>query len=153
MAFCLLLTASINDFVYAVVAAPAMQVNTSSLKNFDIGKNVISYNLGKITSAINCNSDTVVVNIQDFHCNPSVQKNISDIISFFTEKYNIKSVYVEGGYGNINTKWLSNIKDEEIKNKIINILFENGSLTGAEYFSVTNPSAKINIYGIENEKI
>ena len=151
----LLITASINDFAYAISVTPAMQsvvANTDSLKNFNID-NVISYNLGKITSATNCNSDTVVVNIQDFHCNPSVQKNISDIISSLVKKYNINSVYVEGGYGNINTKWLSDIKDENIKTQLIKVLLENGSLTGAEYFSATNPSSNIKIYGIEKESV
>ena len=156
LAVFLLITASINDFAYAISVTPAMQsvvANMDSLKNFNINNNVISYNLGKITSATNCNSDTVVVNIQDFHCNPSVQKNISDIISSLVKKYNINSVYVEGGYGNINTKWLSDIKDENIKTQLIKVLLENGSLTGAEYFSATNPSSNINIYGIEKESV
>ena len=150
----LLITTSINDFAYAVSITSSMQTNianTASLKDFNINNNIISYNSGKITSAINCNSGTVVINIQDFHCNPSVQKNISDIISTLVEKYNIKSVYVEGGYGNINTKWLSDIKDENIRKQLINVLLENGSLTGTEYFSAINPSANINIYGIEEE--
>ncbi len=151
-----LITTSISDFAYAISATPTMQqslANTDVLKNFNFNTNIISYDLGKITSAINCNSDTVVVNIQDFHCNPSVQKNISDIIASLVKKYNIKSVYVEGGYGNINTKWLSEIKDENIRKQLTEILLENGSLTGAEYFSATNPSAQVNIYGIEKENV
>ena len=152
----LLITTSINDFAYAISITSSMQANvtnTASLKDFNINNNIVSYNSGKITSAINCNSDTVVINIQDFHCNPSVQKNISDILSTLVEKYNIKSVYVEGGYGNINTKWLSDIKDENIKTQLIKVLLENGSLTGTEYFSAINPSSNISIYGIEKESV
>jgi len=152
----LLITTSVNDFAYAISITSSMQANvtnTASLKDFNINNNIVSYNSGKITSAINCNSDTVVINIQDFHCNPSVQKNISDILSTLVEKYNIKSVYVEGGYGNINTKWLSDIKDENIKTQLIKVLLENGSLTGTEYFSAINPSSNISIYGIEKESV
>ena len=153
----LFLTTSINDFAYAVSVPSAMQqivTNTDSLKDFNvINNNIISYNLGKITSATNCNSDTVIVNIQDFHCNPDVQKNISDIISTFVDRYDIKSIYLEGGYGKINTKWLSDIKDENIRTQLIKALLENGSLTGAEYFSATNPSKNINLYGMETENI
>ncbi|WP_413854137.1 DUF1722 domain-containing protein, partial [Candidatus Ruminimicrobium bovinum] len=152
----LLMTTSINDFVYAISLTSAVRsnnANSDSLQSLNMNNNVISYNLGKITSAVNCNSDTLVINIQDFHCNPSVQKNISDIISTLVEKYNIKSVYVEGGYGNINTKWLTDIKDENIRTKLMQTLLENGSLTGAEYFSATNPSSNINIYGMEQESV
>ena len=151
-----IITASISDFAYAVSVTPSMQqdlTNTDVLKNFNFNTNIISYDLGKITSAINCNSDTVIINIQDFHCNPSVQTNISAIIASLVKEYNIESVYVEGGYGNINTKWLSDIKNENIRKQLTENLLKNGSLTGAEYFSAKNPSAKVNIYGIEEENV
>ena len=64
----------------------------------------ISAEYGKITSSKDAQSDITVINIQDLHCHPQTQRNIAKIIGQISDKYNLKRVYVEGGY-----VWISNV--------------------------------------------
>ena len=79
----------------------------------------ISNEYGKITSSKDVKSDITVINIQDLHCHPQTQKNISKLIKEIADKYNLKNIYVEGGYGDIDTTWLNSIKDENIRKQAI----------------------------------
>ena len=112
----------------------------------------ISNEYGKITSSKDAKSDITVINIQDLHCHPQTQKNISKLIKEIADKYNLKNIYVEGGYGDIDTTWLNSIKDENIRKQAIEKLLEEGILTGSEYFKLTNNN-KIELKGIDEEKI
>ena len=98
----------------------------------------ISAEYGKITASKDANSDITIINIQDLHCHPQTQRNISKIITQIADNYNLKKIYVEGGYGDIDTSWLNTIKDEKIKRQIIEGLLEEGILTGSEYYKLTN---------------
>ncbi|MCL2334660.1 MAG: hypothetical protein FWC57_01195, partial [Endomicrobia bacterium] len=111
----------------------------------------LPYSYGKITSANFAGSDTVVVNIQDLHSHPEVQKNISKIIDTFDKKYGVKQVYLEGAYGDVDTSWLSSISDKDVKEKIMGALIDSGRLTGAEYYSATSGRTNV-IKGLEDKK-
>ena len=113
----------------------------------------ISNEYGKITSSKDANSDITVINIQDLHCHPQTQRNISKIIGQIADKYNLKSIYVEGGYGNIDTSWLNQIKDENIRKQVIERLIENGILTGSEYYKLTSNNKSVELKGIDEEKL
>ena len=69
----------------------------------------ISAEYGKITASKDANSDITIINIQDLHCHPQTQRNISKIITQIADNYNLKKIYVEGGYGDIDTSWLNTI--------------------------------------------
>ncbi|MCL2144249.1 MAG: hypothetical protein FWH43_01950, partial [Endomicrobia bacterium] len=105
---------------------------------------------GKITGASFAGSDTVVINIQDFHAHPGVQKNISKIIDTFDKRYNIKNVYLEGAYGELDTSWLSAIEDKVLREKVLDSMLQSGRLTGAEYYSALSGRPKV-IKGLENK--
>ncbi|MCR4662787.1 MAG: hypothetical protein K5622_02725 [Endomicrobiaceae bacterium] len=113
----------------------------------------ISNEYGKITSSKDANSDITVINIQDLHCHPQTQRNISKIIGQIADKYNLKRIYVEGGYGNIDTSWLNQIKDENIRKQVIEKLLEDGILTGGEYYKLTNNNEAVELKGIDEEKL
>ncbi|MBO7431957.1 MAG: hypothetical protein J6U02_03565 [Elusimicrobia bacterium] len=113
----------------------------------------ISNEYGKITSSKDAKSDVTVINIQDLHCHPQTQRNISKIIGQIADKYNLKSIYVEGGYGNIDTSWLNQIKDENIRKQVIEKLVEDGLLTGGEYYKLTNNNEAVELKGIDEEKL
>ena len=113
---------------------------------------ILPYSYGKITKAHFAGTDRVIVNIQDLHCHPQVQKNISNIIETFDNKYGISNVYLEGAYGNVSTKWLTtNANNNNKKVEILNKILETGKLTGAEYYSAISDKTEI-ITGLEKKE-
>ncbi|MBR3627355.1 MAG: hypothetical protein IKN42_00745, partial [Elusimicrobia bacterium] len=115
--------------------------------------NSISTEYGKITSSKDAKSDITIINIQDLHCHPQTQRNISKIIKEIADKYNLKKIYVEGGYGNIDVSWLNQIKDENIRKQAIEKLVDEGILTGSEYFKLTSNNKTVELKGIDEETI
>ncbi|MDR3124833.1 MAG: hypothetical protein LBU10_03025, partial [Endomicrobium sp.] len=109
----------------------------------------LPYSYGKITNANYTGSDIVVINIQDLHLHPQVQKNIGNIISSFDKSYGVNSVYLEGAYGQLDTSWLIKIKNSG--EKIIDSIFATGMLTGAEYYSAISNRTDL-IKGLENKE-
>jgi len=94
----------------------------------------------------------LVINIQDLHCHPEVQKNISKILSLLDNKYHLKKVYIEGASGPVDTSWLTQVKDKELKAKILEALINNGKLTGAEYYSAISERPDL-LCGIDDRKL
>ncbi len=113
----------------------------------------ISAEYGKITASKDANSDITIINIQDLHCHPQTQRNISKIIAQIAEKYNLKEIYVEGGYGNIDLNWLTSIKDENIRKQVTEKLLEEGLLTGSEYYKLTSGNKDVELKGIDEEEL
>ncbi|MDR2616223.1 MAG: hypothetical protein LBC22_00150, partial [Endomicrobium sp.] len=109
----------------------------------------LPYSYGKITNANYTGSDILVINIQDLHLHPQVQKNIGNIISSFDKSYGVNSVYLEGLYGQLDTSWLTKIKNSG--EKIIDSIFATGMLTGAEYYSAISNRTDL-IKGLENKE-
>ena len=107
-AFCLLIS-----FVIGPTAANAMTNEEATKQYKQIFKEfVLPYSYGQITSAHYAGTDRVIINIQDLHCHPKVQKNISNIIDTFDKSYGVKKVYLEGAYGKVNTSWINQTKHE-----------------------------------------
>ena len=115
---------------------------------------IISPANGRITdSSISQYASTpLVINIQDLHCHAEVQRNIAKILAALDDKYGLDKVYVEGGYGDINTSWLSNVKDEQLKKDIAGSLVGLGRLTGSEYYSITAGRPGL-LKGIEDQAL
>lgn len=145
-ASCLLIS-----FVIGPTAANAMTNEEATVKYKQIFKDfMLPYNYGQITSAHYAGTDRVIINIQDLHCHPKVQKNISNIIESFDKSYGVKKVYLEGAYGNVSTKWLIDRLDNSNKMEILDKILETGRLTGAEYYSVMTGKSNI-INGLEEK--
>ncbi|MDR3113458.1 MAG: hypothetical protein LBU09_03700 [Endomicrobium sp.] len=136
-----------GDFAYAAlnVEETVLNLNPPEISSDDTFKNY-----AKLTSSADFGGDTLVLNIQDLHMEPSVQKNISCVIDALVKEYGAKNVYVEGGYGKINTSALSKIKDKDAK--ILNALLEDGLITGTEYYAALNDKDGF-LIGLEDEKI
>ncbi|WP_413853440.1 class II fructose-bisphosphate aldolase, partial [Candidatus Ruminimicrobium bovinum] len=144
-------------FIFSVVtvdlkAATIPLSSANSMDVFKINDAGILKNFAKVTSLKNFNSDMVVLNIQDFHMHPGVQQNINSIIKALVDNYSVKNVYLEGAYDTVNTNWLSNIANPDLKNAIINQLMKDGKLTGAEIYSVNNDKQNF-ILPLEDKKL
>ena len=75
---------------------------------------------------------------------PSLQ-----IIENLQKNYKISAIFVEGGYDEVDTSIFGRVKDEKLRNNIIEGLFEKGRLTGAEYYYLKN-DVKTPFYGLED---
>jgi hypothetical protein len=148
--------ATAGCFLFSFVAAPpahalieagreTRQFNTL-LNNF-----VLPSTLGRVTGLQDFGSGNVVVNIQDLHCHPEVQRNISKVLAFLNKQYGLKKVYVEGGIGELDTSWLCDIKDHNLKHDLVESLVEKGKITGTEYYSALSNRPAL-LQGIEEEK-
>ncbi len=73
-------------------------------------------------------------------------------MEYLDREYSIDKIYLEGAYKNINTKWLSDFKKEQMGNKVLESLVDTGRLSGTEYYSVISNKNEI-IAGIEDEKL
>ncbi|MDR2427056.1 MAG: hypothetical protein LBD46_07780, partial [Endomicrobium sp.] len=111
----------------------------------------LPYSYGKITYGNYGGSDSVVINIQDLHSHPDVQKNISKIIETFDKKYGVERVYLEGAYGDVDVSWLGVETDKDKREQILELMIDSGRLTGAEYYAVNSGREKL-IKGLESKK-
>jgi hypothetical protein len=144
---CLLLSFVYGEGIGQIVEN---RISTQQFKGV-VSEFILPQSYGKITDANFAGSDTVVINIQDLHLNPDVQKNIANTIKLFDNKYGIKNVYMEGVHGQVDTSWLTNIKDKRTKEKTVNDLLDTGMLTGAEYYSAISNRPEL-IKGLENKE-
>jgi hypothetical protein len=112
---------------------------------------LVSPKYGKITEINNYNSTLTVINVQDLHGSAEVQKNIYEILNGISKKNAIKAIYVEGGYGSVDTGWLFKISDKTLREKIIKGMLDNGTLSGAEYYGLYN--GNIPVYGLEDKTL
>lgn len=140
------------SFVYGQLIATAISNEQATQQYKQIFSDfLLPYSYGKITDAHFSSTDRVVINIQDLHCHPKVQKNISNIIALFDKQYGVKNIYLEGAYGNVDTSWISKSLDSSRKNEVMEKMVETGRLTGAEYFSATSGKTEI-IKGLEKKE-
>ena len=116
-----------------------------------ITESLLPENLGNITFSGIKDSKNVVINIQDLHANPQVQKNINAILNYLAANNNIKSIYLEGASGKVDISWLKNL-DTKDKTEITDTLLNIGMLTGTEYFSI-NDTHNIPLYGLEDKTV
>ncbi|MDR1196638.1 MAG: hypothetical protein LBL00_09230, partial [Endomicrobium sp.] len=140
----LIFTASAQNFAAFPFKNPAVvQSNVNPLND-----HAVFANYAKVTDFANYGGKNLILNIQDFHLNPEVQKNINSIIDILVKKYGIKNVFAEGGHGRVNTDWLSAIKDKNIIEEFLN----EGLITASEYYAAFNGKEDF-ILGLEDEKI
>lgn len=137
----------LNCFLLSYVYGPALASINDGKAMVEKYKNIFSdfmlpYTYGQIVKSHYAGTDRVVINIQDLHCHPKVQKNISNIIELFDRQYGVANIYLEGAYGDVDTKWLQG------DTKTVDKILETGRLTGAEYYSVISGKTKI-IKGLE----
>ena len=141
------------DNLYASVNAEPIQAQKEYFSSYDSAalNTLFSSKYGKVVSFNNNLSDTVLINIQDLHCDYFVQKNIASLIEEISKKYKIDNVYVEGGIGDVNTSFLANI-NSEYKQNILDNLLKEGKLTGTEYYSAISEKTDL-LKGAEDKDI
>ena len=143
-------TCLLVSFVVGPTAASAINNEQTTKEYNQIFKEfILPYSYGKISKSHFAGTDRVIINIQDLHCHSKVQKNISNIIKTFDEKYGVSNIYLDGAYGNVSTKWIT----EKIKNDgtLLEKMLDTGRLTGAEYYSALSGKTEL-IKGLEEKE-
>jgi len=105
------------SFVLAPVARASSHDQKQNVEHFKqmMDRFVLPFGVGRITDARYCQSEKVVINIQDLHCLPEVQRNINKIVSMLDGKYHLSKVYVEGAIGGVDTSWLNSVNDRKAR--------------------------------------
>jgi hypothetical protein len=146
----LLINSILLSYVYGQAVSQVLEQAREVTQYKQVFDNfTLPYSYGKITDANYAGSDVVIINIQDLHLHPEVQKNIGSIISSFDKSYGVKNVYLEGTCGQINTSWLTKIKNAN--EKMMDSIFSTGILTGAEYYSAISDRTDL-IKGLERKE-
>ncbi|MGA2089947.1 MAG: hypothetical protein ABSH12_00605, partial [Endomicrobiales bacterium] len=128
------------------------QLKTAQNPQFPTFNLDIPMSLGRITGGCDGGGNVLVVNIQDLHCHAEVQRNITDILRLLDTKYGLKKVFVEGGYGALNTSWLNTVQDAAVKKQVMDALRSSGRLTGSEYYAMSSGRYDM-LQGMEDEKL
>ncbi|MHB9155618.1 MAG: hypothetical protein ACYC5N_07990, partial [Endomicrobiales bacterium] len=135
-------------FLFSSVFAPALQAAAETGRSaaaFEKALDgfLVPPTLGRITGGRDLGGEKVVVNIQDLHCHAEAQRNISQLLSLLDRKYRLKTVFVEGAYGEVDTSWLAGIKDKALQKEVAGSLLEQGKLTGTEYYSALSSRPRL----------
>lgn len=149
---CFVISIVFSQTIYAAMPLPNTFLIETDFNN--IPKTLIPFNLGRVTDAYySNNSEDIVINIQDLHSHEQTQKNIYSILSILDDKFSISDIYLEGATVNsLDIHWLSNIKDLNSQQKVLNNLLNSGRLSAGEYFAVKS-NKKISLKGLEDKKI
>ena len=132
----------LKKMVSAIISLSLM-ITTLPINSFSASYPVLPQydfsNFAKITSANFCeNSDTTIINIQDLHNNKEVQDNICKLLEKLNAQCENLDVYIEGASLPVDYNKLSaSISDEELS-VLMNALYANDKLSGAEFFGYKN---------------
>lgn len=97
-------------------------------------------------------SNTILVHIQDLHCNYDAQISIYNIINELREKYGLNLVAVEGSIGRLETAPFSSYPDERIKEDVARWFVKRGKFDGAALAHVMSKSG-FTFWGVDDPKM
>ncbi|MCL1901607.1 MAG: hypothetical protein FWG51_04345, partial [Firmicutes bacterium] len=111
------------------------------------------YNLNKsfASNLYGSGNGNIVFLVQDLHCHYGTQNEIALFLKNISENENFNKIYVEGLSKDINGNFIKNLP-EDIKNPLIENLFKEGRISGAEYFFL-NSTKDMPLYALEDEKL
>ena len=126
----------------SLVISTALLITTIPIHSFSVSYPVLPQyefsNFAKITSANFYDSDTTVINIQDLHNNKEVQDNIYKLLDSLNKKYGNLEVYIEGASLPVDYSKLAKQMSETELEALMNSLYENDKVSGAEFFGYKN---------------
>lgn len=104
------------------------------------------------TPPVKAKNPSVILHIQDAHCQYEAQMNTARMIEKLIKKYDIKLVAVEGTDGPIDTSSLGNLTGDDIKDKVMKYFVRQGKITGPEYLSIMK-KVDFALIGIEESEL
>lgn len=99
----------------------------------DLSKIVLTGDFGKVDETFEGLEDSVVIHIQDVHCNYEAQKNIAEILKVLINKNDIELIALEGAQGNFMADKFHVFKNSAVREKVADHFMKSGQITGSEY--------------------
>lgn len=134
-----LITFVFNDFIYA----KDIIIDKKSQQK--------AYANSVITDISFKNNSVLIIHIWDLHANPSVQKEIVNIIEFYDKIKPIKRIYAEGAPAGKVEQSLFNSIDGKLKKSILDKMLDNGQIGACEYY--TSYNNRDILYGLEEKEL
>ncbi len=112
---------------------------------------VFDSSYAKITDFSNYSSDTLVINIQDLHCDFNTQIAINQLLEMIYASDKDVEIYVEGAYKNVDLEYYKNLYLLGWYPSFSENLLKNSDITGAEFFALRNKD--VVLYPLEDKDI
>ena len=104
---------------------------------------------GTIKKTFRGKGGPIIVHIQDAHINEEAQLNIANILQYYSEKYQLGLVNLEGATGELYTELFSFFPNRQARQNVADYFLKEGRLTGPEYFAITRRPV-MQLYGVED---
>lgn len=139
----------------SLVLSISMLITVIPVNSFSLPYSALPHinfsNFAKITFANFYDSDTVVINIQDLHNNKEVQNNIYKLLESLNDNCENLEVYMEGAENVLDYNKLSSSINSKNLSALMDSLYDNDKLSGAEYFGykynkILRPTEQKEIY-------
>lgn len=108
--------------------------------------------LGIVAESHQGTGDTLVVHIQDLHCNYEVQSNIARLIDLLAKRHGLNLVGIEGASRPVNVTKLSTFPDPAVKREAGDCFVRRGRMSGAEYYAATG-GKPVRLEGLEDPEL
>ncbi len=122
------------------------------LEEFDADTFELPETLGRVNYRFSGDTGRTIIHIQDAHCNKSIQNVIRELIGHLNAKYGISTVNLEGGAGEYDLSFFTEIKDKDTRRLVTGYFLDKGILNGAEFYAVNN-EGKTRLWGMENREL
>ncbi|MBF0215725.1 MAG: FHA domain-containing protein [Candidatus Omnitrophica bacterium] len=126
--------------------------STSVTSFLDVDTINVPPHLGEVRYLNKCDSDKVIIHIQDAHCNFFAQNKIFNIIDYFVSEYGMKSINMEGGAGEYNLNVFTSIPEPVLRKEVADYFVKKGQVNGAELYAIMNPE-KSELWGVEEKEL
>lgn len=117
----------------------------------DLSKIIIPNDFGKVDESFEGLEDSLVIHIQDVHCNYEAQKNISEILKVLINKNKIELIALEGAHGDFMADKFQVFKNQSVREKVADHFMKTGQLTGSEYL-VFSQKVPVILRGVEEKE-
>ncbi len=122
------------------------------IKEFNIDTFALPEYLGQVKDKSKGSSDTIVLHVQDAHCNYAAQHAIVKLMEHLNRSYGVSVINLEGGVGSYDFSIFTRIPDKNIREKVADDFVREGLVSGAEYFAINNPQKTV-LWGVEDTQL
>ncbi|MFA7001003.1 MAG: hypothetical protein WC352_02525, partial [Candidatus Omnitrophota bacterium] len=129
-----------------------MNAAVKDAKNVEPGGIAVPAELGSIQEIYRGNSSQTLILLQDAHAVPSAQASISRLLRYFSSRYGLRSVAVEGASGGMDTTLLRHFPDRERLTRVLESYREGGEISGAVDAAILDEQP-VEYYGVEEPDI